>query len=198
MTFVLVFNFNLLAESLNDFGGADSSQIFNHKPTKEPKTEDLAQFRFKIQLQPYEHVPIHDKKGRRSFKEVALKPITKVLRARVGQTNHFYFGKYHFETAPVSWLADIKRYESSLKVYRRYGPYNEVEEQMTSLNFWGVLSKTSMRSASSTDKIFDIETFATKTHRDKEGRLVLGIKVLSPTGSLYETAPLLSKEMKRQ
>lgn len=193
-----MFSLNALAAQLDMFQNTNSSQVFNHRPAAAPKTEDLAQFRFKIHLQPYGQVVTKDRDGRKKLKQVPLRPIEKVFRARVGKANHFYVEKFHFETSPVAWTADIKKYDSQLKIYKRFGPYNEVEEYLTSLDFSGLLTKTTAKLSRQNDKMYDIEAYASKEYRNKEGQLMLKIKVLPPSGISIQKPQLLSRDLRRK
>ncbi|MFW7379393.1 MAG: hypothetical protein ACOH5I_11335 [Oligoflexus sp.] len=102
-----------------------------------------AQVRIPLELRPYEKI-LAQRPGQ-SGKQIeyrVIKPLKHVLRARMERTNHFYVGEWHIESVPVRWIKEERTLELNLRVYKRYGDSQELEELVGNLQLTGNLKGT--------------------------------------------------------
>lgn len=97
----------------------------------------VARVRIAVSLTPFKKLAIKDRFGRVSetFKPTAEKKYN--LRARIERPNHFYVGKWHIETIPLSWSRERQYLHMKLRFYKRYGDHKDLEEVIGSTEIRG-------------------------------------------------------------
>ena len=90
------------------------------------------------------------------------------LRARLNKVNHFFVGDFHVETRPQSWVKQSRRYKIKLTVYRRYGAFGQLEENIGSVDLAGVLEEQDQN-------VFILYGSTAKRLRNKFGQPVLDL-----------------------
>ncbi len=123
---------NVQAETVNPKTGAVRLPSNDYGPTR---------VRILLKLTPYETVNVRAPGGETITKQVPLQPVEHILRARLEQTNHFYFGQWHVETVPLRWQKATAQYAVQLNVYKRFAPHNEVEEKIGAIRVDGHLEE---------------------------------------------------------
>ena len=103
------------------------------------KNQKVARFRLSIELTPYLKYLVRDINGRVKEAFRPAMPLKHNLRARIDKKNHFYMGKYHIETIPLSWEKKQKKLQLQIKFYKRYGDDKNLEELLGSTKAVGFL-----------------------------------------------------------
>lgn len=129
-------NAKLHAQPVNPKAGAVKIRNENLGPVR---------VRIALKLTPYESVNMRSPGGQSIAKQVALQPVEQILRARLEQTNHFYFGNWHVESVPLRWQKATSQYSVQLNVYKRYGRGSEIEEKIGSIRVDGQLEESGLK-----------------------------------------------------
>lgn len=146
---------------------------------------EMAQPRVRIglRLTPYGKTVVKDSKGIPQESYVAREPIRHTLRARLNKVNHFYMGEWHVETSPKHMIKQTKGYVVTLRIYRRYGAFGQLEEHVGSVDLAGTLDPQS-------DTIYVLNGIARQRLRDKFGFPYLDVVAgYSPSGNDAQNTP---------
>ena len=100
-----------------------------------------ARVRIGLRLTPFKKVVTRHADGSTETRFIPGEPLRHTLRARLNQGNHFYVGDWHVETIPTKWIQKTRRYEVQLSLYRRYGAFGQLEENVGSVVLSGDLEE---------------------------------------------------------
>jgi len=100
-----------------------------------------ARVRIGLRLTPFKKVVTRHADGSTETRFIPGEPLRHTLRARLNQGNHFYVGDWHVETIPTKWIQKTRRYEVQLNLYRRYGAFGQLEENVGSVVLSGDLEE---------------------------------------------------------
>ena len=144
-----------------------------------------AKVRIGLRLTPFKRVTTRNRDGTVESRFVPVEPLRHTLRARLNQTNHFFVGEWHVETVPTRWVKKTHRYEVRINIYRRYGAFGQLEENVGSLDLSGVLDEQE-------DNVHVLVGVARTRLRDKFQNplmdVVAGFAPGSPTGPKISAA----------
>ena len=127
-----------------------------------------AKVRLGLRLTPFKKVTTRGRDGTVDTRYVPVEPLRHTLRARLNVTNHFFVGEWHIETVPVKWVKKTRHYELRLDIYRRYGAFGQLEENVGSVNLAGILEDQG-------DNVHVLIGVARKRLRDKFGNPYLDV-----------------------
>jgi hypothetical protein len=105
------------------------------------KANAVPRVRIGLRLTPFNKVMTREKDGKVSSRFVPSEPLRHTLRARLNQPNHFFVGEWHIESKPLKWVQKSRRYEVRLSIYRRYGAFGQLEENVGYVDLAGVLDE---------------------------------------------------------
>jgi hypothetical protein len=140
----------------------DTSEVTKKKPKKAP-----ARVRIGLRLTPFRKMVTGEKRKTKT-QFVPDKTLRHTLRARLNKVNHFFVGDFHVETRPQSWVKQSRRYSILLTVYRRYGSFGQLEENIGNIELSGVLEEQDQN-------VFILYGSSAKRMRDKFGNPVLDL-----------------------
>jgi len=143
-----------------------------------------AKVRIGLRLTPFRKVVTQDRNGRNVEHSMPLEALRYTLRARLNRVNHFFVGKWHIETTPEQWVRTTRHYVVKLDIYRRYGAFGQLEENVGSVQLRGVLDQGE-------NNVHVLLGVARKRLRDKFGRPVLDVVAGFAPGASTK-APALS------
>jgi len=143
-----------------------------------------AKVRIGLRLTPFRQVVTQDRNGRSVEHSMPLEALRYTLRARLNKVNHFFVGKWHIETTPEQWVRTTRHYVVKLDIYRRYGAFGQLEENVGSLQLRGVLDEGE-------NNVHVLLGVARVRLRDKFGRPVLDVVAGFAPGAQAK-APALS------
>ena len=103
------------------------------------QSSKLARVRLKVQVTDYERLLVRQSNGEMKHAFKPRKPFGHNLRARIEKVNHFYLGRWHIETQPLSWSKELNVLRMRLKFYKTYGSSQDVEERVGSVLVKGSL-----------------------------------------------------------
>lgn len=146
--------------------------------------------RMGLRLTPFHRVVTKRPDGTSETRFVLGEPQRHTLRARLNQSNHFFVGEWHVETVPTRWIRKTQRYEVKLNLFRRYGAFGQLEENVGSIELAGTLQEQP-------DHVFVLLGVAKQRLRDKSGNPYLDVVAgfAAPNGkdntalSLKESTP---------
>lgn len=114
---------------------AEEARDINAKASVVPRV------RIGLRMTPFSKVVTKERDGTTSTRFVPGEPLRHTLRARLNQPNHFFVGDWHIESKPTKWVKKSRRYEVRLSVYRRYGAFGQLEENVGHIDLAGVLDE---------------------------------------------------------
>lgn len=123
-------------------------------------SSDAPRVRIGLRLTPFKKLVNKGREGAGEVRFIPAEPLRHTLRARLNKTNHFFVGEWHIETRPTLWIAKTRRYEVELHVFRRYGAFGQLEENIGVVPLSGVLDEQE-------DKLFVLLGVARKRLRDR-------------------------------
>ena len=132
------------------------------------ETQQPAKVRIGLRLTPFKKVVTRNRDGSTDQRFVPIEPLRHTLRARLNKTNHFFVGEWHVESVPTKWVRKTRHYEVKLNVYRRYGAFGQLEENVGSIELAGTLEEER-------DNVHVLLGTARKRLRDKSGQPYLDI-----------------------
>ncbi len=127
-----------------------------------------AKVRIGLRLTPFKKVVTRNRDGSADQRFVPIEPLRHTLRARLNKVNHFFVGEWHVESVPTKWVKKTRHYEVKLNVYRRYGAFGQLEENIGSIELSGTLEEER-------DNVHVLLGTARKRLRDKAGQPYLDI-----------------------
>lgn len=99
-----------------------------------------AQVRIAVELRPFEKILVQGRGEQKQQLEYrVIQPTKHMLRARIETSNHFYIGKWHIETVPVRWSRSERLLHMNVRIYKRYGDRQELEEFVGQIPISGTL-----------------------------------------------------------
>ncbi|WP_141736025.1 hypothetical protein [Oligoflexus tunisiensis] len=129
----------------------------------EPK--DVARVRIPLRLTRFEPIVVQNAQGTRRMEYKAMAPVSYTLRATINRSNHFYLADWHIETIPMKWEKETRNWQVEIKVYKRYGQEQELEEFIGTHALRGRLIGE--------DRLFTLETQSRQQFNNKRGSPVL-------------------------
>jgi hypothetical protein len=135
---------------------------------QQPTATQPAKVRIGLRLTPFEKIVARGEGGATEKRFVPIEPLRHVLRARLNKVNHFYVGDWHVQTEPTKWVRKTRAYEVRLSIYRRYGAFGQLEEQVGTVDLAGMLTQQP-------ENVFVLNGVARKRLRDRFGQPVLDV-----------------------
>ncbi|HYX32508.1 MAG TPA: hypothetical protein VE954_05295 [Oligoflexus sp.] len=132
----------------------------------EPK--DVARVRIPLRFTRFEPIIVQNAQGTRRMEHKAMAPVAYTLRATINRSNHFYLSDWHIETVPMKWEKETRNWQVEIKVYKRYGQEQELEEFIGTQSLQGRLVGI--------DKLFTLETQTRQQFNNKRGSPLLLIE----------------------
>lgn len=132
------------------------------------ETQQPAKVRIGLRLTPFKKVVTRNRDGSTDQRFVPIEPLRHTLRARLNKTNHFFVGEWHVESVPTKWVKKTRHYEVKLNVYRRYGAFGQLEENVGQIELAGTLEEEK-------DNVHVLLGTARKRLRDKAGQPYLDL-----------------------
>lgn len=129
----------------------------------EPK--DVARVRIPLRLTRYEPIVLQNTEGTRRMEYKPMAPVTYTLRATINRSNHFYLADWHIETIPMKWEKETRHWQVDVKVYKRYGQEQELEEFIGNHSIRGRLMGD--------DRLFTLEAQGRQQFNNKRGNPIL-------------------------
>ena len=129
----------------------------------EPK--DVARVRIPLKLTRFEPIVVQNTEGTRRMEYKNMAPVSYTLRATINRSNHFYLADWHIETIPMKWEKETRNWQVEIKVYKRYGQDQELEEFIGTHAIQGRLVGD--------DKLFTLEAHSRQQFNNKRGSPVL-------------------------
>ncbi len=114
---------------------AEQAKEINSKDTQPAKV------RIGLRLTPFRKVVTKNRDGTVDDRYVPIEPLRHTLRARLNKTNHFFVGEWHVETEPTKWVRKTRHYEVRLNIFRRYGAFGQLEENVGKVDLSGTLDE---------------------------------------------------------
>jgi hypothetical protein len=132
------------------------------------KAAQPAKVRLGLKLTPFKKVVTRGRDGAAETRYVPVDPLRHTLRARLNETNHFFVGDWHVETVPTKWVKKTRHYEVRLNIYRRYGAFGQLEENVGAVDLAGTLDQQP-------DNVHVLVGVARQRLRDKLGNPYLDV-----------------------
>jgi hypothetical protein len=132
------------------------------------RSQQPAKVRIGLRLTPFKRVVTRNRDGSTDQRFVPIEPLRHTLRARLNKTNHFFVGEWHVESVPTKWIKKTRHYEVKLNIYRRYGAFGQLEENVGSIQLAGTLEEER-------DNVHVLLGTARKRLRDKAGQPYLDV-----------------------
>jgi hypothetical protein len=148
-----------------------------------------AKVRIGLRLTSFEKIVARGEGGATETRFVPMEPLRHVLRARLNKMNHFYVGDWHVQTEPTKWVRKTRAYEVRLSIYRRYGAFGQLEEQVGTVDLAGVLTPQP-------ENVFVLNGVARQRLRNRFGQPVLDVVAGygGPTETPATNAPIARRD----
>jgi hypothetical protein len=155
-----------------EMGNLSTIQTGESSLTTVSAPKDVARVRIPLRLTRFEPIIVQNAQGTRRMEYKAMAPVPYTLRATINRSNHFYLADWHIETIPMKWEKETRNWQVEIKVYKRYGQEQELEEFIGTHSMQGRLLGN--------DKLFTLETQTRQQFNNKRGSPVLMLE----TGSI--------------
>lgn len=132
------------------------------------QSQQPAKVRIGLRMTPFKKVVTRNRDGSVDQRFVPIEPLRHTLRARINKTNHFFVGEWHIESEPTKWVRKTRHYEVKLNIYRRYGAFGQLEENVGTVELAGTLDEER-------DNVYVLLGTARKRLRDKAGHPYLDV-----------------------
>lgn len=129
----------------------------------EPK--DVARVRIPLRFTRFEPIVVQSPEGSKRMEYKPMAPISYTLRATINRSNHFYLADWHIETVPMKWEKNARNWQVEVKVYKRYGQEQELEEFIGTHSLSGHLVGD--------DRLYTLETNSRQQFNNKRGSPLL-------------------------
>jgi hypothetical protein len=155
-----------------EMGNLSTIQTGESSLTTVTEPKDVARVRIPLRLTRFEPIVVQNAQGTRRMDHKAMAPVSYTLRATINRSNHFYLADWHIETIPMKWEKETRNWQLEIKVFKRYGQEQELEEFIGTHSIQGRLLGN--------DKLFTLEAQTRQLFNNKRGSPVL----LLETGSI--------------
>ncbi|MBF0442525.1 MAG: hypothetical protein HQK54_11520 [Oligoflexales bacterium] len=139
--------------------------------------------RIPLKMITYEKVIVQKPNGESRLENKKSQVIRYTIRGRIERANHFYVGRWHIETIPLSWAQKTKKYKTKLRFYKIYGDSPELEEYLGNVIASGQLEGD--------NRLYNLIGFAGSSFNDKNNNPVLDVEV--GAALTQEKSPLISR-----
>ncbi|MFK7873682.1 MAG: hypothetical protein AB8C84_11055 [Oligoflexales bacterium] len=133
-------------------------------------TLETGRVRIGLKLTPYELVTVQNKTGAIQQKYLPKSVLKHTLRAKLDRPNHFYVDGFHFQTTPLSWVSQTKRYKVRVDMMTS-SQKAQVEEPVGSIVLQGVLKPAGKKG------LWVLDGVATARLKDKVGHPLADVQL---------------------
>jgi hypothetical protein len=148
-----------------EMGNLSTIQTGESSLTTVSEPKDVARVRIPLRLTRFESIVVENAEGTRRMESKAMAPISYTLRATINRSNHFYLEDWHIETIPMKWEKETRNWQVEVKIYKRYGQEQELEEFIGTQSLKGRLVGE--------DRLFTLETQSRQQFNNKRGSPIL-------------------------
>lgn len=148
-----------------EVGNLSTIQTGESSLTAVSEPKDVARVRVPLRLTRFESIVVENAEGTRRMEYKAMAPVSYTLRATINRSNHFYLEDWHIETIPMKWEKESRHWQVEVKIYKRYGQEQELEEFIGTQSLKGRLVGE--------DRLFTLETQSRQQFNNKRGSPIL-------------------------
>jgi len=148
-----------------EVGNLSTIQTGESSLTTVSEPKDVARVRIPLRLTRFEPIVVQNAQGTRRMEYKAMAPVSYTLRATINRSNHFYLADWHIETIPMKWEKETRNWQVEVKIYKRYGQEQELEEFIGTQSLKGRLVGE--------DRLFTLETQSRQQFNNKRGSPIL-------------------------